>query len=115
MAARTTITAALLGGIRQHIIHMASYGAYKIGDAWHQSAITLAEVRANGSVLVAFDLEPQDAQLTPASAFRLCDEEDNVLAEREETIAFVPGESDAVMYRFRFGVRVGEDGEEDET
>ena len=111
MAAQTTITGAMLGGLRQHIINMTAYGAYKISSTWYQSPITLAEVRDNGSVLVAFDLEPKDAQLTPATVLRLYDANNNVLAEREDTVEFVPNSADAVMYRFRFGVRVGESGE----
>jgi len=109
MPAATTITNAMLSSLRGHIVSIAAYGQYKIADTWHRGKIETAEVRANGSVLVTFYVEPADAALTPATAFRLCAEDGTVLAEREETLAFTQNQADAIMYRFKFGVRVGED------
>lgn len=105
----TTISSNLLGALRQRIITVAAYGQYKIGSAWHNAEIESGYVRANGSVCVSFIVEPQDAALTPATQFRLCDEDGNVLAEREDTIAFIQNAADALLCRFRFSVKAGED------
>lgn len=109
MAAETTITNAMLSSLRNHIVDIAAYGQYKIADTWHRGELETAEVRANGSVLVSFYVEPADAALTPATHFRLCAEDGTVLAEKEGSLPFVPNQSDAILYRFKFGVRVGED------
>lgn len=111
MATTTTITNAMLGSLRNHIVAIVAYGQYKISSTWYRAEIDTAEVRPNGSVRISFFVEPQDAAMTPASQFQLCAEDGTVLAERTEELAFTPNISDAIMYRFKFGVRVGEDAE----
>ena len=35
----TTITSTMLGGLRQCIVDMVSYGRYKIGSTWYRAEI----------------------------------------------------------------------------
>lgn len=108
MATTTTITSALLDALRQRIAALAAYGQYKTSDTWHRAEIETVEIRSNGAVHVSFYVEPADQSLTPATGFRLCAEDGTILAERTEELAFTEN-ADAMTYRFKFGVRAGED------
>ena len=106
--AQTIISSAMLTSIRQHILSLAAYGQYMIGGTWYRGEIVSSGIQASGAVRVAFSVEPQDAVLTPATQFRLCAADGTILSSKAENLPFVQGASDALLYRFQFGVKVGE-------
>ena len=109
--AATIISNALLNGLREHLAaDMPGYGQYKIGSTWYDSPIELGEVKQNGSVCVSFKIEAQDALITPATQFRLCDANGETLAERIEEIPFTEEVSE-LLYRFRFEINAKEESE----
>lgn len=103
----TTITNTMLGGLRQHIVDMASYGRYMIDDEWERSEIVTKEVSQNNAVLISFYVHSKNGSASPATKFQLMDENNNVLAERIEELAFTEYYN-TLLYRFKFGVNVGE-------
>ena len=103
----TTITSTMLGGLRQCIVDMVSYGRYKIGSTWYRAEINSKAVQLNGAVHVTFYIQNQGGGSTPASQFQLLDANNNLLAERTEDVAFVQY-MDRILYRFKFGVSVAE-------
>ena len=110
--AATTINDSLLNGLRQHLAAgMAAYGQYKVGSLWHNAPIDQGEVKKNGSVCISFLIEAQDAVITPATQFRLCAENGDVLAEREEEVAFSETVKE-LLYRFRFEITAEEEESE---
>lgn len=103
----TNITNTMLGGLRQHIVDMASYGRYMIDGEWIRSEIVTKEVSQNNAVHISFYIHARTGSESPATKFQLMDENDMVLAEREEELAFTMY-YDTLLYRFKFGVNVGE-------
>lgn len=102
----SAITNHLLNAVRQRIASVCDHGRYQENSAWYTANIYKAEIQDNGSVTVSFYVDRQDSA-DSASDFQLCDAEGNVLAEREETVAFSAG-LNRILYRFRFGVAVVE-------
>jgi len=105
--AQTVITDALLNGLRSHLASMAAYGRYKIAGTWYQAELNSHEVMSNGSVHVTFYIESQGSLSNPATNFQVCMSNGTVLAEREESIAFVEY-VDRILIRFKFGISVGQ-------
>lgn len=105
--ANTTITSAMLGGLRQHIVDMVDHGRYMIDGTWRRVEINSKAVQENGSVHVTFYIRRADGSSSPATRFQLRNRSNQVLAERTETVAFVQ-HMDAILYRFKFGVSVSE-------
>ena len=103
----TTITNTMLGGLRQHIVDMASYGRYRIDGEWIRSEIVTKEVSQNNAVLISYYVHAKEGSASPATGFQLMDENGMVLAEREEELAFTEYYK-TLLYRFKFGVNVGE-------
>lgn len=103
----TTITSIMLNGLRQHIVETVSYGRYLIGSTWYRAEINSKAVQLNGAVHVTFYIQNQGGGSTPASKFQLLDENNNLLAERTENVAFVQY-MDEILYRFKFGVSIAE-------
>ena len=101
----TTISDAMLGGLRQHIVDMASYAEYQMGGSWVRAELNGKTVQRNGAVHITFYVRKQGSAVK-ATAYRLKDASGNVLASKEEDIPFVTG-IDAIMYRFKFSVTVG--------
>jgi len=105
--ASTQINTAMLSGLRQHIVDMVSYAGYRIDGVWHRAEIDTKAVQGNGAVHVTFYVHRAEGSASPATAFRLMNADGQALAMREETIEFAQ-HMDAVLYRFKFGVSVGE-------
>jgi len=103
--ATTTITAALLNGLRNRIVDMVSYGRYKIGGAWYRANLNSSQVQTNGAVHVTFYIERQSGN-TPATEFQLCDANGTVLVDRSEEVSFTQF-VDKILIRFKLGVSVG--------
>lgn len=103
--ATTTITAALLNGLRNRIVDMVSYGRYKIGGAWYRANLNSSQVQTNGAVHVTFYIERQSGN-TPATEFQLCDANGAVLVDRSEEVSFAQF-VDKILIRFKLGVSVG--------
>lgn len=110
MPATKEIKPALLNGLRTHLAAMAAYGQYKAGDTWYRSNIKSSMVRTNGSVEISILCKPIDIALTPATGFRILDENDNVLREDAGSMAFSSAE-DEFAYRFKFGITAEQEGE----
>ncbi len=100
----TTITSTMLGGLRQHIVDMVDHGRYMIGGSWINSDIVTKEIQANNMVYVCFYVQASGGNST-VTQFQLLDSDDQVLAERVETLT-IPEHYDALLYRFKFGVSV---------
>ena len=98
-----TITDSLLNGLRRHIADMTAYAEYKIGGSWTRAEINSKDVLETGAVNISFYVRRSGDDT--ATEFRLKDANGNVLADREETIAFITG-IDALLYRFKFSVTI---------
>lgn len=107
MATPTTITSAMLDGLRRHIGTMVSYARYRIGTTWYRAEINSREVRENNSIHITFYIPIPESIDVPANRFQLCDANGNVLAERTEDVPFAL-HMDTILYRFKFGVSVGQ-------
>ena len=106
--AATTINENLLNGLRQHIVDMVSYGRYRVGSTLYRSEINSKAVQANGAVYITFYVRKPAGSTSAANRFRLMSVNNQILAERVETIAFVET-LEEILYRFKFGVSVGGD------
>ena len=103
-----TVGSALLSKLRNCLMNMVVSGQYQIGDNWYTSGIDLAEIRQNGAVYIAFMIEAQDEELTPATHFRLLSSDEAVLAEREEEVPFTEN-MPSLVYRFKFEITAEEE------
>lgn len=104
----TTITNALLNRLRSHMAGLPAYAQYKVGNTWNRAEIQKSEVRENESIYISFICVPVDAGLTPATSFRVCAGNNDVLLERSETLAFASS-ADILTYRFKIGINAGEE------
>ena len=104
--AATTITPAMLNGLREHVADMVAYARYRIGSTWYRAEIYSKGVQSNGAVHVAFYIQASSSVTTPANRFRLYDSNGTILAERSETVSFDVTVS-RMLYRFKFGVTAG--------
>lgn len=105
--AATIITSNMLNALRQHIVDQTAYARYKINGTWYKAEINSKEVRENGAVHITFYVQRAGGTNAPATQFQICTSSGAVLAERTENVAFVAN-MDAILYRFKFGVSVGE-------
>lgn len=101
------IHAALLNGLRARLAELPAYAQYRVDGELQRAELVSSEVRENGSVHVSFYVERAEGSSSPAQEFMLCAADGTVLAEQADEVSFVEY-IDRILYRFKFGVSVGE-------
>ena len=107
--AATVINSNLLGSLRQKVIDMADHARYREGGAWQTSPIETKTIRDNGSIQIDFYIRKL-AGYSVAERFQILDANDNVLVERQESVAFTQYVSE-ILYRFKLSVSAAENNE----